>query len=311
MCAELGVAMHTVDIDTDPPDLQARYTTLVPVTVIDGREHDHWRVDEERLRAALGASTCALTGHNTALDACAELHKVLGCWCDDDPPGAQPPHAIPAASLARLALYRGRSGTTAPPRGGDGVLEHPGRVGRGGESGPVAQGPVDARLVGTRGVGYEVATLVAELDGHIGSARDWHIVLIGIGNLGRALVGHAGLLTRGFSVAALFDNDPTVIGTEVEGHPVHPMQELAAVVTDPDRCIAVIATPPPQAAQTVVEELVAVGLKSVLNFTPGRAQGPRRCDGPPRRPGRRVADSGVPSTVVNGRAGGPYPPHPG
>lgn len=80
--------------------------------------------------------------------------------------------------------------------------------------------------------------------------------------------GHAGLLTRGFSVAALFDNDPTVIGTEVEGHPVHPMQELAAVVTDPDRCIAVIATPPPQAAQTVVEELVAVGLKSVLNFTP-------------------------------------------
>ncbi|WP_026925853.1 glutaredoxin family protein [Granulicoccus phenolivorans] len=53
VCAELGVAMHTVDIDTDP-DLQARYTTLVPVTVIDGREHDHWRVDEERLRAALG-----------------------------------------------------------------------------------------------------------------------------------------------------------------------------------------------------------------------------------------------------------------
>ncbi|WP_026925852.1 redox-sensing transcriptional repressor Rex [Granulicoccus phenolivorans] len=176
------------------------------------------------------------------------------------------PHAIPAASLARLALYRGvleqllhrevetvSSNTLAESAGVN-----------------PAQLRKDLSMLGslgTRGVGYEVATLVAELDGHIGSARDWHIVLIGIGNLGRALVGHAGLLTRGFSVAALFDNDPTVIGTEVEGHPVHPMQELAAVVTDPDRCIAVIATPP-QAAQTVVEELVAVGLKSVLNFTP-------------------------------------------
>lgn len=52
VCAELGVTVGTVDIDTDP-QLQPRYTTQVPVTVIDGELHDYWRVDEERLRAAL------------------------------------------------------------------------------------------------------------------------------------------------------------------------------------------------------------------------------------------------------------------
>ena len=53
VCAELGEAYEEVDIDSDP-ELQDRFTEEVPVTFVDGRQHDFWRVDETRLRAALG-----------------------------------------------------------------------------------------------------------------------------------------------------------------------------------------------------------------------------------------------------------------
>ena len=52
VCAELGESFEEVDVDTDP-DLQDRFDEEVPVTFVDGRQHDFWRVDESRLRAAL------------------------------------------------------------------------------------------------------------------------------------------------------------------------------------------------------------------------------------------------------------------
>jgi len=54
VCADLGEEYAEVDIDTDP-DLVARFTDEVPVTFVDGRQHDFWRVDPARLRAALTA----------------------------------------------------------------------------------------------------------------------------------------------------------------------------------------------------------------------------------------------------------------
>ena len=53
VCEELGVGWHEIDITTDP-DLNARYWEQIPVTLVDGRQHDFWRVDPRRLRAALG-----------------------------------------------------------------------------------------------------------------------------------------------------------------------------------------------------------------------------------------------------------------
>ena len=52
VCAELGETFEEVDVDTDP-ELRRRFTEEVPVTFVDGRQHDFWRVDEQRLRAAL------------------------------------------------------------------------------------------------------------------------------------------------------------------------------------------------------------------------------------------------------------------
>ncbi|SDQ16165.1 glutaredoxin family protein [Quadrisphaera sp. DSM 44207] len=53
VCAQTGAGWSEVDVDTDP-ELRARYTDLVPVVVVDGHHHDHWRIEEQRLRAALG-----------------------------------------------------------------------------------------------------------------------------------------------------------------------------------------------------------------------------------------------------------------
>ena len=53
VCADLGEAFAEIDIDEDPA-LLARYGEEIPVTLVDGRQHDFWRVDERRLRAALG-----------------------------------------------------------------------------------------------------------------------------------------------------------------------------------------------------------------------------------------------------------------
>ena len=66
---------------------------------------------------------------------------------------------------------------------------------------------------GTRGTGYDTAFLIAQIDRALGVDRDWPVAIVGIGNLGRALVNSEGFSSRGFRVAALFDVDPAVVGT--------------------------------------------------------------------------------------------------
>lgn len=118
---------------------------------------------------------------------------------------------------------------------------------------------------GIRGVGYEVAYLRFQLDQHIGSAEHWPVIIVGVGNLGRALVNHAGFAARGFKVTALFDDAPGLVGRDVEGLRIHPITDLGAVVGDPGATIGVIATPA-AAAQQVAERLVAGGIRCLLNF---------------------------------------------
>jgi len=93
------------------------------------------------------------------------------------------------------------------------------------------------------------------------------VALVGVGNLGHALAGYAGFVSRGFRIAALFDADPTRVGESINGLPVHHVSELADVVATESISIAVVATPA-SAAQLVVDELVGCGVTSILNFAP-------------------------------------------
>ncbi len=120
---------------------------------------------------------------------------------------------------------------------------------------------------GTRGTGYDVAFLISQIDRALGLGRDWPVVVVGIGNLGRALANSEGFSSRGFRVAALFDVDPAVVGQQVGPATVRHVDELPSLSGADRPAIGVVATPA-SAAQEVADSLVAIGVKSILNFAP-------------------------------------------
>jgi redox-sensing transcriptional repressor len=121
---------------------------------------------------------------------------------------------------------------------------------------------------GTRGVGYDVGHLVFQMSRELGLTEEWPVVIVGAGNLGAALAGYGGFTSRGFPVCAIVDVDPGKVGTSVGDVVVRHLDDLPAVVGPaPDRAVAVIAVPA-GAAQAVADRLVAVGVRSILNFAP-------------------------------------------
>lgn len=120
---------------------------------------------------------------------------------------------------------------------------------------------------GVRGVGYDVAKLRTRIEDVLGLSQGHRVVLVGAGNLGRALVGYGGFQRRGFTVVGMFDADPDVVGRQVAGLAVRDVAELSETIGALAPTIAVI-TVPDDAAQQVCDLLVAAGLQSILSFAP-------------------------------------------
>jgi len=120
---------------------------------------------------------------------------------------------------------------------------------------------------GTRGVGYDVAYLIHQVRRELGLTQHWPIVIVGVGNLGHALANYRGFAQRGFRVAGLVDADPAKVGEAVGDLTVRHLDDLAAVVREHDIAMGVICTPASE-AQSVADKLVAVGVRSILNFAP-------------------------------------------
>jgi len=116
--------------------------------------------------------------------------------------------------------------------------------------------------IGTRGSGYDVKVLNDRIAEALGHDREYDVVVVGIGNLGRALVNSSNFLIRGARLAALYDIDPAVVGTTVAGHVVQPLDELTESAT-----VAVICVPA-SAAQAVTDRLVGADIHALLNFSP-------------------------------------------
>ncbi|GAD83707.1 redox-sensing transcriptional repressor Rex [Nocardia asteroides] len=126
---------------------------------------------------------------------------------------------------------------------------------------------------GVRGVGYDVAKLRTRIEDVLGLSQGHRVVLIGAGNLGRALVGYGGFGVRGFTVVGIFDNDSAVIGQSYAGLVVRDVEHLTAQIPALAPTIAVLAVPD-EAAQDVCDRLVAVGLPSILSFAPCELRAP-------------------------------------
>jgi redox-sensing transcriptional repressor len=120
---------------------------------------------------------------------------------------------------------------------------------------------------GTRGVGYDVENLVHQIARELGLTQDSPVVIVGIGNLGRALASYSGFSARGFRIAALLDADASKTGEVIGSLAIRPTDELETIVKTERVAIGIIATPG-SAAQDVADQLVHVGVRSILNFSP-------------------------------------------
>ena len=128
---------------------------------------------------------------------------------------------------------------------------------------------------GVRGIGYYVAGLKAELQKILGLDREWLVALVGFGNLGSALLAYRGFGRQGFRIGAIFDDDPVKINRrEVSGVPVFATADLTREIKARGIQMAIIAVPA-EAAQTVTDQLLAAGIKTILNFAPARIRVPR------------------------------------
>lgn len=121
--------------------------------------------------------------------------------------------------------------------------------------------------LGHPGVGYATQELINAIRRLLGVDRRWSVALVGVGNLGRALLGYRGFGERDFRVVALFDTDAAKVGTWVEGLPVHGAGDIGRVVPATGAELGLLAVPS-EAAQGAADALVAAGIRGLLNFAP-------------------------------------------
>jgi redox-sensing transcriptional repressor len=125
--------------------------------------------------------------------------------------------------------------------------------------------------VGQRGVGYRIDDLIRSIQHVLGTDRAWNVVLVGVGNLGRALTGYKGFGEQGFRLVGVFDSDPKKIGLKVGGMVIRGLSSLVEFVQDQPADLAILAVPA-SAAQSVLLQIEEAGIPGVLNFAPVAVQ---------------------------------------
>jgi redox-sensing transcriptional repressor len=121
---------------------------------------------------------------------------------------------------------------------------------------------------GVRGVGYVVKELLFQIKRILGLNKTWNLAIIGMGNLGFALIDHSNFPKQGYFFVAAFDIDPQKIGRKLsQGFEISPMSDLERVAAERKVEIAVITTPASK-AQEVADQVVKTSIRGILNFAP-------------------------------------------
>ena len=133
---------------------------------------------------------------------------------------------------------------------------------------------------GKQGRGYNVKRLLEELHQILGITREWSMVLVGVGQLGRAILGYGGFAPQGFRIVGAFDIDSAAVGERVNGLEVKSIDVLPGEMRRLNAQLGIVAVPA-ASAQQVIDMLVASGVKAILNYAPIAAHVP---------PGVRIKD---------------------
>ncbi len=120
---------------------------------------------------------------------------------------------------------------------------------------------------GRRGLGYNVSELRRQIEKILGLDQEWHLALVGVGNIGKALLNFRQFEEHNFKFRLLLDSDPEKIGKRFIGLEVRNLENLNEEVRKGHVDIVVIAVPA-EAAQKVADDLVKAGVKAILNFAP-------------------------------------------
>jgi len=120
---------------------------------------------------------------------------------------------------------------------------------------------------GRRGLGYNVIDLHRNISRILGLHRTWNVCLVGVGNIGRALVHFKQFQQQGFYIKLVMDNDPEKWGMKLNGLVVQNFENAKELIKEEKIKIAIVAVPG-HAAQRVVDVLVDSGIKAILNFAP-------------------------------------------
>ena len=126
---------------------------------------------------------------------------------------------------------------------------------------------------GRPGVGYDAHELAGYLESYLGLVNEKEAALVGVGNLGQALVLYPGFGTYGLNIVVLFDNDPEKIGAQIGGRTIFDVDRLTNLMQRLGIQIGIVATPA-GAAQEVVDAMIAGGVKAIWNFAPVRLEVP-------------------------------------
>ncbi len=120
---------------------------------------------------------------------------------------------------------------------------------------------------GYPGIGYRCEELITAIRHILGTDRTWPVAMVGVGNLGRALLGYRGFGQQNFRIVAAFDIDAEKIGPSIEDVPIYHIDRLGEIVRQYSIKLGMVVVPA-AAAQSVADKLVTAGVEGVVNFAP-------------------------------------------
>ncbi|TGE15508.1 redox-sensing transcriptional repressor Rex [Staphylococcus petrasii] len=186
---------------------------------------------------------------------------------------AQNQAKIPRATLKRLPLYY-RFVNTLKTKGIDRVNSKTISEALNIESATIRRDFSYFGELGKKGYGYNIDSLLEFFKSELSDSDDIHIAIVGVGNLGRALLTYNFSIHDEMTITEAFDIDKEIVGQQVGEVKVHHMNDLQQVLETQDINVVILTTPE-KVAQKVADQLVEADVKGILNFTPAKVEVPK------------------------------------